>query len=102
MSASADCEGGSLLTTPITFAGSELAINFSTSAIGGVRIELQSAGGAALPGFSLAECDELFGDSVERVVSWRRGQADVSSCASLPVRLLFQLHDADVFSFQFS
>ena len=32
--------GGEFLTKPLTFAGKELAINFATSAAGGVRVEL--------------------------------------------------------------
>ena len=31
-----------------------------------------------MPGFRLDDCDEIFGDELDRVVTWRRGHADVS------------------------
>ena len=69
--------GGELLTKPLTHSGSELHLNFATSAAGSLRVELQDPNGTALPGFSLDDCHELFGDSVDRVVTWNQG-ADVS------------------------
>ena len=54
----------------------------------------------SLPGFSLADCDELFGDAVDRTATWRDSD-DLSSLAGQPVRLQFELRDADLFSFQF-
>ena len=72
----------------------------ATSAAGGLRVELQSKEGTALPGFSLSDCDELFGDTLDRAVSWN-GRTDVSSLAGQPVRLRFELRDADLYSFQF-
>ena len=40
VSASAPLGGGELLTKPLTFSGTKLEINFSTSAAGVVRIEI--------------------------------------------------------------
>ena len=65
-----------------------------------LRVELQTAEGDPLPGFTLDECDELFGDTLDRTVSWD-GQADLSAVAGTPVRLRFVLRDADLFAFQF-
>lgn len=100
VSAGAPFSGGELLTKPIQFSGRQLALNFSSSAAGGVRVEIQNADGSAIPGFTLADCDEQFGDAIERVVTWKNG-GDVSSLAGKSVRLRFELKDADVFAFQF-
>jgi len=97
----AGADGGELLTKPIKFAGKTLALNFSTSAAGSVRVEIQDTDGAPLPGFSLAECEPLFGDTIERKLRWAHG-ADVSSLAGRSVRLRFVLNDADVYSYHFN
>jgi hypothetical protein len=49
---------------------------------------------------TLDETPEIFGDSLERVVSWKEG-GDLAAIAGKPVRLRFVMKDADVFSFQF-
>ena len=100
VSASAPFKGGELVTKPITFRGQRLVLNFSTSAAGGVQVEIQDASGRPLPGFALADCPEVFGDSLSRTVTWKQG-ADLASLAGKPVRLRFVLKDADVYSFQF-
>ncbi|HPA20198.1 MAG TPA: hypothetical protein PLU30_20785 [Verrucomicrobiae bacterium] len=100
VSARAPMGGGELVTKALRFKGKRLAINFATSAAGGVRIEIQDPKGQALPGFGIEDCPVLFGDSIERTVIWKTG-ADVSPLAGQPVRLRFALQDADVFAFQF-
>jgi hypothetical protein len=92
--------GGTLITKPVRFEGDELTVNFSTSAAGGVRIEVQTSEGQPVPGFALDDCQELIGNEIDRVVRWRNG-SDVRSLAGKPVRLKFALKDAELFSFQF-
>jgi hypothetical protein len=92
--------GGEFTTKPLTFEGDELALNFSTSAVGSVRIEMQDEAGNALPGFALAECPEIYGDAIEEVVKWQGG-ADVRALAGKPVRLRFVMKDADLYALQF-
>ncbi|MFH1924250.1 MAG: hypothetical protein ABIP48_30725 [Planctomycetota bacterium] len=99
VSLGAPASGGEVVTRPITFEGSELALNFSTSAAGGIRVELQNRAGEPLEGFSLADCPEIFGDTLERVVSFGGG-TDISKLSGQPIRLRFVLHDADLFSFR--
>jgi len=96
----APMSGGELLTKPFTFTGSKLELNFASSAAGGIQVELQDESGKALPGFSLEDCPPVFGDSVERGVTWTKG-GDVSSLVGRPVRLRFVLKDADLFALQF-
>ena len=93
-------DGGELITRPITFAGKELEINFSTSAAGSIKAELQDSAGKPVEGFTLADCQEQIGNEIDRVVRWKGG-ADVSSLAGKPVRMRLVLKDADLFSFRF-
>jgi len=96
----APMSGGQLITKPLKFAGSQLTINFATSAAGSVRVEIQDEHGKPIPGFTLADCHELFGDTIDRIVSWKSA-AKLSSFAGRPVRIRFVVKDADVYSFQF-
>jgi hypothetical protein len=100
VSASAPYSGGELVTKPIIFQGTALVINYSTSAAGGVRVEIQDLDGKPVPGFRLVDSRELFGDSVEQEVRWDGGP-DVSAVQGRPVRLRFVMKDADLYSFQF-
>jgi len=100
VSIKAPMRGGEMVTKPLVFAGEALVINFSTSAAGSVRVEIQDASSRPVPGFTLAESTEIFGDQIERVVQWQDGR-DLSKLAGKPVRLRFVLKDADVFSIQF-
>ena len=76
-------------------------MNFSTSAAGNVRVELLDAAGKPYPGYALEDCDELFGDTLDRTVTWRE-KSDVSALAGQSVRVRFRLRDADLFSYRFS
>jgi len=71
----------------------------------GVRVEIQEADGTPLIGFAAADCPEIIGDEIERLVAWKteKGQppADLGKLAGKPVRLRFILADADIFSFRF-
>jgi len=91
---------GEFLTKTLTFSGKELVLNFSTSAAGHIRVELQDSAGHPIPGFSLDESDEIFGDTLERVVTWRN-QSDVSALAGRPIRLRVAMRDADIYSLIF-
>ena len=97
----APLKGGEVVTKPLVFAGSALTLNFSTSAAGSIRIEVQDGDGHAAPGYALADCDEVFGDSLERTVTWK-GRSDLGPLAGRPVRLRLELKDADLFALQFA
>lgn len=101
VSIQAPLAGGELGTKPLRFDGSQLEINFSTSAAGSLRVEIQDAEGSPIPGFALSDCHQQFGDQLDRVVSWKSG-ADVSGLSGKPIRLKFVLRDADLYSFQFT
>ena len=100
VSVNASYAGGEATTKPLVFAGRELELNYSTSAVGFVRVEIQDADGRPVPGFSVDDCYEKFGDEIDGVVSWSGG-SELSSLAGRPVRLRFALKDADLYAFRF-
>ncbi len=91
---------GEMVTQPLRFTGKELVINYSTSAGGNVRVEIQDESGQPLPNFTLVNCRNLVGDTIDQQVSWKNG-SDVSSLAGKPVRLKFVMQEADLFAIQF-
>lgn len=97
--------GGWFETKPLAFRGARLALNVATSAAGGVRVEIRDAAtNEPVPGFALADCVEIVGDAIERVVRWSRpdgASGDVSALAGRAVRLRFEMKDADVYSLRF-
>jgi hypothetical protein len=100
VSAHAGYDGGRLVTRPFTFTGKALELNYATSAAGSLRVEVQDSSGRPLSGFTLADCLEIIGDEIARLVSWKSGP-DVSRLAGQPIRLCFKLKDADLYSFRF-
>jgi hypothetical protein len=96
----APARGGELVTKPLVFDGGNLTLNASTSGAGSIQVEIQDAAGRPVPGYALADCPELFGDELARVVRWRKG-GDVRPLAGKTVRLRFVLKDADLYAFQF-
>jgi hypothetical protein len=100
VSVHAPAVGGEFTTKPLTFTGKELILNYSTSAAGSVEVEVQGADGQPLPGFTLADCPQIYGDQIEQAVAWK-GSADVSRLAGRPVRLRFVLKDADLYAVRF-
>ncbi len=86
---------GKVITKPITFTGNTLLLNFATSALGSVRVQILDAEGNPLDGY---DSGVHFGDSVDRPIPF---SAPLSELAGKPVRLEFTLKDADLYSFCF-
>jgi hypothetical protein len=97
----ADYGGGELITKPLRFTGERLDLNFSTSAVGSIRVEIQNAGGQPIPGFTAADCLEVIGNEIDRTVRWKSG-SDLKTLAGKTVRLRFVLTDADLFALRFA
>jgi hypothetical protein len=91
---------GELRTKPVTFSGKELVINYSTSAAGGIQVEIQDAGGAPIPGFGLEDCPVVTGDQIERRIEWK-SKPDLGALQGKPVRLRFVMAECDLYSFRF-
>lgn len=99
VSIQADATGGELLTQPLLLTGKRLTLNFSTSAAGEIRVELQNQQGIPLPGYELEACQPLFGDTLARPVTWQENSALPTGNAQ-PLRLRISLQDADLYSFR--
>jgi hypothetical protein len=97
VSISAPMAGGELLTRPLRFTGSRLRLNFATSAVGSIRVELQRADRRPIEGFTLADCHDVYGDTVDRVVSWKGGQS-LERFKGQAVRMRFVLKSADLYA----
>ena len=95
-------DGRQSLTDPTTSRSGtvELRVNFSTSAAGSLKCEIQDEAGKPIRGFSLEESDELFGDSIDRAMSWNRTR-ELKSLVGRRLRLRFVLKDADLFAIRF-
>ena len=85
--------GGECTTKPLALSGDTLHLNYATSAVGSIRVEVQDAGGAAIKGFALEDATPLYGDALD--APW---PTDFSSLTGQTVRLRFVLQDADLFS----
>ena len=96
----ASLTGGACLTRPLIFSGRRLFLNYATSAAGSLRVEIQDHEGRPVPGLSLDESEEIFGDSINQVARWAGG-SDLASLAGRPIRIRFLLKDADLYSIQF-
>ncbi|PWJ58152.1 hypothetical protein CLV98_1049 [Dyadobacter jejuensis] len=100
-SLTAPYSGGELITKPFIFKGSQLEINYSTSAAGEIKIEIQDQNGKPIPGFTLEDAQPIIGNEITRIVSWKGGE-DISQFASKPVRLRVYVKDGDLYSFKFN
>ena len=92
--------GGEVLTHPLTFSGSALVLNYATSAVGSVGVELQNPEGTPHEGFALSENVPMVGDEIEAAVHWKT-DPNLAALSNRPVRLRMVLRDADVYSFRF-
>lgn len=100
ISVHAGYDKGTFTTRPLQFSGRRLELNYSTSGAGRLQVGIRDLNGKSLEGFSVEECDEIFGDDISRFVTWN-GNSDLSSLAGTPVRLHFRMNEADLFSIRF-
>ena len=89
---------GSAVTKPMRIEGKRLEVNFATSSIGWFKVAVLDDSGAELPGFGLADAEELAGDTIARDAHWKSGRS-ISELTGRDVRLKFVLRDADLYSF---
>jgi len=100
VAATADQGGGRLVTKPVTFQGNHLRVNYRANVGGSLRVAIEDANGDPILGYTLNDCERLKGDSVEHLVVWRE-QDRVGQLAGKPVRLVFEIEDANFYSFKF-
>lgn len=88
---------GIIITRRLLHTQGPLRLNYKAAAGGFVRVELVDDSGAALPGYSFADCQPLTGDSTDQVVAWA-GQTQLP--AHPPAfRLRFFVRRASLYSF---
>ena len=88
-------------TKPLVFGGKELRLNVATSGAGNLRVEICGLDGRPLDGYSFGDCEAVYGDSIEKKVSWN-GKSDLSALAGRPVILRFQMKETDLYSLRFA
>jgi hypothetical protein len=96
----ADYAPGEMTTKVLTFTGSHLVINFSTSAAGYILVELLDSKGNPVQNYSSDDCITLIGNEISRVVEWKSG-SDLIKLKGAPIRLHFKMKDADLYSLRF-
>ena len=94
-------EGGEMVTPPFLFRGSALELNMATSAVGGIRVEIQDENGKPFKDYGVEDSYDLYGDDIAKTAKWH-GSPDVSRLAGCPVRLRFVMKDADLYSLKFN
>lgn len=92
--------GGELLTKPFTFEGDTLKLDFSTSAAGEIKVEIQDENGEVISGFSYDDCQIIIGNEINKSVSWGKDKK-LSSLVGKSIRLRFVMKDADLYSMKF-
>ena len=93
-------DSGEMLTKPFQFTGSQLELNYSTSAGGNIRIEIQNESGQPLPGFSLDDAPFFVGDSIASTYQWKNNPS-LKPLEHKNIRLRFVIQEADIFSLRF-
>ena len=95
VSVRASYAGGEFTTPPLIFSGCELELNYSTSAVGSVQVEVQDCAGHVL-----CRSDECYGDEIAGSVRWT--ESALAEWSGRDVRLHFALKDADLYAFKFN
>ena len=65
-----------------------------------MQVEVQDVDGGPIPGRTLDDCPEKFGDEIDGVFHWN-GDGDLGRLVGTIVRLRFVLKDADLYAFKF-
>jgi hypothetical protein len=100
-SINAPYDGGEFITKPFTFSGNELEINYSTSAAGEIKFEIQDEDGNPIQGFTFEDSQTIIGNEISRIVTWK-GSSDLKNLDSKVIRLRVYMKDADLYSIKFN
>jgi hypothetical protein len=92
--------GGEMITKPLTFAGDNLFINFSTSAAGSIKIQFLDEARNPMVGYTFENCQELIGNEIKKRVTWNCIES-LKSLTGERIRLHFKMKDADLYAIKF-
>ena len=102
VSVNAPYGGGELVTKPLVFSGDILVLNYATSGVGSIRVEVQDADGNPITHYTLRDARLMYGDEVDGQVYWSSTTVGrVQRLEGRSVRLRFVMKDADLYSFRF-
>ena len=93
-----------MTTKYLTFTGSDLYLNYSTSAAGSILVEIQDEHGNPIGPLSLQHSIPLFGNEIHEKVKWSKSKDSTVRLEHMngrAVRIRFVLQDADLYSFKF-
>ncbi len=93
-------QGGEVTTKSFRFDGNKLELNYSTSAVGEIKVELRDEKGNVIPGFSMDDSQTIIGNEISRIVEWN-GNSDISDLSGKTIKMKVYLKDADLFAIQF-
>jgi len=96
ISVHAGSEEGNLTTKPLIYSGNRMEINFSTSAVGFVQVEMIDTNGNVV-----AKSQPMVGDAIDSPVVWPEGEA-ISQWSGKSMQIRFNLKEADLYSFRFT
>lgn len=88
-------DGGTVLTKPITFDGDRMSVNFETSVLGYLQIDICDENGTPIDGYCTGR---LFGNTTNRPCDFEKSLSDL---AGKTVRLLITMKDCEFYSFAF-
>jgi hypothetical protein len=92
---------GTVVTQPIEFAEG-IALHINADADGGqIRVAILDEDGVPIPGYTLGDAVAVTGDSVDHLVRWTGG-SDISALVDQPIHVLFDMTDAELFSYTVS
>ena len=93
--------GGMFVTKPLIFDGSNLFLNYATSAPGSIKVGIVGdETDWPAPGYSTEDCDIIYGNELDKMVTWK-GEGDLSRFRGNSIRLKFEMKDADLYSIHF-
>ena len=99
VSLDAGARKGIILTRPFALLEPDVFLNADARG-GEVRVEMQNADGSIVPGFELANCLPMRGDSIRHRVRWR-GNPDLGVVRRKPIRMKVIALNASLYSIWF-
>lgn len=98
----ADYKGGEFTTPEFIFKGKRLLLNIDTAAAGILRVGIMDSEGKYIKGYSVDDCKTIHTcNDINKAVEWSNA-TDLSEIEGKPIKLHFQMCDADLYAFQFS
>jgi hypothetical protein len=91
---------GTMTTRPLQIKGDDLFVNANCQADGWLKAERLDASGNVIPGFSLADCRPVTGDSLRHQITWR-GANTLPTGMPKTIRVRFTMKNGDLYSFRF-